>query len=64
MSSVLNVLLPIFALILVGYLCRRTNRLGPTAASEINRMVVWLCLPALLFTATARATSWKRFPRR
>jgi malonate transporter len=56
MSSVLNVLLPIFALILVGYVCRRTHRLGPTAASEINRMVVWLCLPALLFTATAHAT--------
>jgi len=56
MSSVLNVLLPIFALILVGYVCRRTNRLGPTAASEINRMVVWLCLPALLFTTTATAT--------
>ncbi len=59
MSSVLNVLLPIFALILVGYVCRRTNRLGPTAASEINRMVVWLCLPALLFTATATAT-WEQ----
>ncbi|RAU41449.1 MULTISPECIES: AEC family transporter [unclassified Pseudomonas] len=59
MSSVLNVLLPIFALILVGYLCRRTGRLGPTAASEINRMVVWLCLPALLFTATATAT-WEQ----
>jgi predicted permease len=59
MSSVLNVLLPIFALILVGYLCRRTNRLGLTAASEINRMVVWLCLPALLFNATATAT-WEQ----
>jgi malonate transporter len=59
MSSVLNVLLPIFALILVGYVCRRTNRLGPTAASEINRMVVWLCLPALLFTATATST-WEQ----
>jgi predicted permease len=59
MFSVLNVLLPIFALILVGYVCRRTERLGPTAASEINRMVVWLCLPALLFTATAHAT-WEQ----
>ncbi len=59
MSSVLNVLLPIFALILVGYICRRTNRLGATAASEINRMVVWLCLPALLFTSTATAT-WEQ----
>ncbi|WP_219060692.1 AEC family transporter [Pseudomonas sp. UMAB-08] len=59
MSSVLNVLLPIFALILIGFVCRRTQRLGPNAASEINRMVVWLCLPALLFTATATAT-WEQ----
>ena len=55
MSSVFNVLLPIFGLILAGYLCRRCNRLGPGAASEINRFVVWLGLPALLFELTARA---------
>ncbi|VXC88908.1 Auxin Efflux Carrier [Pseudomonas sp. 8Z] len=55
MSTVFNVLLPIFGLILLGYLCRRSNRLGPTAASEMNRFVVWLGLPALLFNLTARA---------
>ena len=55
MSTVLNVLLPIFGLILIGYICRRTNRLGPTAASEMNRFVVWLGLPALLFSLTAKA---------
>jgi predicted permease len=49
MSSVVGVVLPIFGLILAGYLCRRTGRLGETAASELNRFVVWLCLPALLF---------------
>lgn len=59
MSSVLNVLLPIFALILAGYVGRRTGCLGATAASEINRMVVWLCLPAMLFSATASAT-WEQ----
>ena len=56
MLAVLNVLLPIFALILAGYLCRRTGCLGETAASELNRFVVWLCLPALLFHTTATAT--------
>ncbi|WP_372876884.1 AEC family transporter [Pseudomonas sp.] len=55
MASVLNVILPVFALILAGYLCRRTGILGPSAASELNRLVVWLCLPALLFEATATA---------
>lgn len=57
MHTVLAVVLPIFALILVGYICRKTNRLGERAASEINRMVVWLCLPALLFKVTA-TTTW------
>jgi hypothetical protein len=57
MSSVVNVVLPVFALILLGYLCRRSGRMGPTAASELNRFVVWLGLPALLFKITA-ASQW------
>lgn len=53
MASVLNIILPVFALILSGFACRRLGLLGPNAATEINRMVVWLCLPALLFEAMA-----------
>ncbi|MEJ2631802.1 MAG: AEC family transporter [Acidihalobacter sp.] len=56
MSSVIHVVLPIFALILLGFLGRRTGRLGENVASELNLFVVWLCLPALLFQATASAT--------
>ncbi|MDH1262201.1 AEC family transporter [Pseudomonas sp. GD03944] len=59
MASVFNVILPVFALILAGFLCRRWGILGASAASEINRMVVWLCLPALLFKATATA-AWEQ----
>ena len=55
MLPVINVLLPIFGLIFAGWLCRRTHRLGATAASEINRFVVWLALPALLFRLTSTA---------
>lgn len=40
-------------------MCRRTNRLGPHASSELNRFVVWLALPALLFSVTANS-SWER----
>lgn len=57
MHTVVSVVLPIFALILVGFVCRKTGRLGTHAASEINRMVVWLCLPALLFKVVA-TTTW------
>lgn len=56
MHTVFAVVLPVFALILLGWLARRTNRLGEGAASEINRLVVWLCLPALLFKVTATST--------
>lgn len=59
MSAVLNVVLPVFALIFLGYLCRRTGRMGPTGASELNRFVVWLALPALLFSVVANST-WEQ----
>ncbi|QCT98347.1 AEC family transporter [Stutzerimonas degradans] len=56
MSSVVNVVLPVFALILLGFVCRRSGRMGPTGASELNRFVVWLGLPALLFSVVATST--------
>ena len=59
MLFVVDVILPIFALILAGYVCRKTGCLGESAASELNKFVIWLCLPALLFKATATAT-WRQ----
>lgn len=59
MASISTILLPIFSLIAVGYLCRRSGLFSPYAASELNRFVVWLCLPALLFNTTATA-SWEQ----
>jgi predicted permease len=56
MVSVLVVVLPIFALILAGWLARRLGVLGPHASGELNRFVVWLALPALLFDIVANAT--------
>jgi len=46
---VFNVVLPVFALILIGYVCGRTGKLGVNASIELNRFVVWLALPAQLF---------------
>ncbi|MBV8224561.1 MAG: AEC family transporter [Verrucomicrobia bacterium] len=59
MSSTLQILLPVFGLVLAGFACRRCGVLGPSAASELNRFVAWLALPALLFDITAHAT-WQR----
>ena len=55
MLSTLNVVLPIFALILAGWLARKLKILGENALSELNRFVVYLALPALLFDIIATA---------
>lgn len=48
-----------FGLIFAGFACRRRGVLGPNSASELNRFVVWLALPALLFDTMAHAT-WQQ----
>ncbi len=55
MLSILAIVLPIFALILAGWLARRSGALGPNSTSELNRFVVYLALPALLFDIVANA---------
>ncbi|MET0546808.1 MAG: AEC family transporter [Caulobacterales bacterium] len=62
MLSVLFVVLPVFALILAGWLARKGNVLGPHATTELNRFVVYLALPALLFDIVANA-HWREIWR-
>ncbi|MGO1161674.1 AEC family transporter [Brucella pseudogrignonensis] len=53
MLSTLIVVLPVFALIFSGWLAFRLKILGPHAIAELNRFVVYLALPALLFDIMA-----------
>lgn len=57
MLAILAIVAPVFALIASGYLARRIGVIGPQAVSELNRVVVYLALPALLFDVMAHA-SW------
>lgn len=57
MSLILEAVLPLFALILAGYLAGRRRLLGPAATDSLNSFVVWMALPALLFQAMA-LISW------
>ena len=62
MIPVLSVVVPVFALILAGFIAGKTGKLGPNASTEINRFVVWLALPAQLFNFTANSdwqTLWQ-----
>lgn len=53
MLSTLLIVLPIFALIFAGWAARRLGVLGPQATTELNRFVIYLALPALLFDIVA-----------
>lgn len=55
MLTNLLIVLPIFALILAGWVARKSGALGPNATREVNRLVVYLALPALLFDIMANA---------
>src|ERR1700744_3248378 len=55
MLTPLLTVLPIFGLIFAGWLTRRLGVLGPHATTELNRFVVFLALPALLFDIIAHA---------
>lgn len=56
MQAVLDAVIPIFAIIFTGYVFARTGILGPAATDALNKFVVWLALPALLFQAMAGIT--------
>ena len=56
MLSTLFTVLPVFGLILAGWAARRFGALGPTALREINRFVVYLALPVLMFDVIAGAS--------
>lgn len=55
MLSILSIVLPIFALTLAGWLTRRVGIFSPQSTTELNRFVVYLALPALLFDIVAKA---------
>ncbi|GAA0589444.1 AEC family transporter [Craurococcus roseus] len=54
MQAVLNAVLPLFGLILTGYLCGRFGVFSRAATDILNRFAVYLALPALMFLAMAK----------
>lgn len=62
MLQTLSLITPIFALIFSGWFIRKLNIVGSQASVELNKFVVYLGLPALLFDIIAHAdwaTIWK-----
>src|SRR3954471_3888598 len=53
MEAIINVVLPVFAIIASGWLCGRIGLLGDGASQALNGFVYFAALPALFFAAMA-----------
>ena len=56
MNAVLNSALPIFALILTGFICGYFDVFDKTATDNLNRSADYLALPSLMFVAMSKIT--------
>lgn len=56
MEAILNVALPIFAVLACGYAAGKIGVMGEQSTAALNAFVWWFALPALLFSALARAS--------
>ena len=54
MHAVVNVAIPVFAIMLAGYLAGRFRLLGGEASGALNAFVYWFAMPPLLFLSMAR----------
>lgn len=56
MTELVNVLLPIFAVVAAGAVLRRTGFVPAGFFNQTNRLVYWVAIPCYLFYKTAEAT--------
>ncbi|WP_416900017.1 MAG: AEC family transporter [Minwuia sp.] len=53
MEPILNIVLPVFAIVAAGYACGAGKVLGEESSAALNGFVYWVALPAMLFRAMA-----------
>jgi len=53
----IQTLFPIFSVIALGYILTRKDFLGKAFLDELNKLVYWICLPALMVASLDRAES-------
>lgn len=53
MEALINIVLPVFAIVACGYVCGARKLLGVESSEALNAFVYWVALPALLFKAMA-----------
>ncbi len=55
MTPIINVVLPVFAIMLAGYVAGRSGLLGEASSEALNRFVYYVALPALFFVSLSRS---------
>jgi malonate transporter and related proteins len=55
MEAVVNIVLPVFGIVLCGYAAGRMKLLGPASSEALNGFVYWVALPALFLQGLAKA---------
>jgi len=55
-STTINIVLPLFAILLAGYFAGRSGLFGDTSSAVLNRFVFVVSLPALIFVSLSRVT--------
>ncbi|MCB1510993.1 MAG: AEC family transporter [Hyphomicrobiaceae bacterium] len=55
MDALVNVAVPVFGIVVLGYLAGRLGILGADSAAALNKFVYYFALPPVLFVFTARA---------
>lgn len=58
MFSTALIILPVFLIILAGFIARKAGVVDDRATQGVNRFVIWIALPALMFDVVA-TTDWK-----
>ena len=54
MQAIINVILPVFGIMLAGYAAGRFRLLGEASSEALSRFVYYIALPALFFVSLAR----------
>ena len=54
--QVFSTIIPIFAVVILGFIARRMGFMPPAFLEPANRMVYYLAIPALIFKAVAKAS--------
>lgn len=59
--EILQVILPVFVMISIGMVCKRTQFLSPEGIENIKKLVTKVILPVAIFHALARAGEQRHY---